>query len=371
MRRMVPQVLGSYLKDRVALIFTYYVGILLTVILSWLDILGQGLGFMKLGNLIYLLILSTFILGLGLAYDFVRQRRFLMTMYHMNNESNPDLQEIIGMASGTTEEQKWTHGALHHQYRAYMDQLNTLQLSQEQQYHFTNQWVHHMKTPVSVIDLHIQETKNSEQLEETKSALTSIQEENERIRLGLEMMLHTARLDKFEFDLHVQRIDLIALVRQVINEHKKACIHGGIFPKVECDEPLIEIETDEKWMRFILNQLIINAIKYSKLKPGTKQLTIRAERAEDGAETIIQVIDTGIGIAAHDLPRVIEPFFTGENGRKGPESTGMGLFLVHQVIQKLGAQIAFESVEGEGTTVTLRFRSTGIYHEVLKKPVFQ
>jgi len=371
MKRTVLQVLRSYLKDRAVLIITYYVAILLTVVLSWLDILGQDLGFMKQENLIYLLILSTFVLGLGLAYDFVRQRKFLMTMYHMSSNADPDLQEVIGMAAGTTEEQKWTHGALHQQYRAYMDQLNGLQLSQEQQHHFTNQWVHHMKTPVSVIDLHIQETKSSEQLEEMKAALSSIQEENERIRLGLEMMLHTARLDKFEFDLHVQRIDLIALVRQVINEHKKACIHGGIFPKIECDEPLIEIETDEKWMRFILNQLIINAIKYSKLKPGTKQLTIRAARSSDGEETIVQVIDTGIGIAAHDLPRVIEPFFTGENGRKGSESTGMGLFLVHQVIQKLGAQIVFDSIEGEGTTVTLRFRSTGIYHELLKKPIFQ
>ncbi|MBW7455723.1 hypothetical protein K0U00_16980 [Paenibacillus sepulcri] len=203
--------------------------------------------------------------------------------------------------------------------------------------------------------------------QEMRELLDSLHEETQRIENALEMMLHTARLEKFELDLTSQRVDLMQLAREVVNEHKKVWIRSSIFPKIITDGSSMVVKTDEKWLRFVLNQLLSNAIKYTRANQGrgARKLLITLEKEGHGCRLCIA--DEGIGIPEQDLPRVFDPFFTGENGRLVAEATGMGLYLIQQVCARLGHRITVESRQGEGTAVTIRFDNHSLIHDSMHR----
>ena len=116
---------------------------------------------------------------------------------------------------------------------------------------------------------------------------------------------------------------------------------------------MLFVDSDAKWLHFMLNQLLSNAIKYSS---GSQQKILFSSQVE-GREARLTVRDYGVGIPASDLKRVFQPFYTGENGRKFRESTGMGLYLVKEICIRLGHRVEIESKVGEGTAVTLIFTS--------------
>ena len=165
------------------------------------------------------------------------------------------------------------------------------------------------------------------------------------------MVLMNAGLEKFEEDLQVEMVDLKSVVSAVVNEHKRLFITKRVFPQVDIEESLI-VTTDSKWLKFIVGQFITNAVKYT-FEPQ-KKVYIFAVEHESGIDLIVR--DEGIGIPKSDLSRVTKAFFTGENGRKTGESTGMGLYLAHEVALKLGHELIIESEVNVGTSVTLRFQ---------------
>lgn len=347
----------AYLWDRKFIIALYLLGCLLACAMFLLDKLRYE-GRADAGLVYYYAELALFLLIAGLTVDFLRQRNYYKQLQDAIDHGT-ELKASMGITSGITREQLAVQRLLAAQYGAYLTELSQYRRQQEQHNHFVLQWVHHMKTPVSVIDLLVQEALQERAVEQAdKERLQSIREEAGRMTRGLDMMLHTARLDKIEFDLHLRSVPLHEAARSVINAHKQLCIRHAIFPRIEGEAVA---ETDEKWLTFILNQLIGNAIKYSKRKPGSKKLVIRIERETDLNATRLSVIDEGIGIEAHDLPRIFDPFFTGENGRAVEESTGMGLYLTKQVCSRLGHELSVESKVGAGTTVTVIFRPEGIH----------
>ncbi|MCY9509448.1 sensor histidine kinase [Paenibacillus larvae] len=351
----------QFLLDRLVYVWMYFIAVAVVLLIVWLDLLSMKQT-VTVGSMVYVFLMTTVLLGIALVYDYLRQRPFLEEINRVHEDKDPQLESVINVRSGVTYEQQLMQDLINNQYRLFVDELTRYRNQQMQHLHFTNQWVHYMKTPVSVINLVIQQSKEKVQEPASKALFSSIEEENERLAHGLEMMLHTARLEKFELDLHPRRVDLVGLARSVINQNKKACIRYSIFPKLICETDKFSVETDEKWMSFMLNQFITNAIKYSKNKPGKKQLTI--EMKKDGEDRILSVTDEGIGIAEQDLPRVFDAFFTGENGRIVAESTGMGLYLAKEVAQKLGHGIKVESRLGEGTTISLVFHSGSLYQEL-------
>jgi signal transduction histidine kinase len=130
---------------------------------------------------------------------------------------------------------------------------------------------------------------------------------------------------------------------------------------METEQEEVVVQTDAKWMRFVLNQLMTNGIKYSRNQPGSQTLQIRVFEDEVGWHVSIR--DEGIGIPKEDLPRVFDAFFTGANGREFPESTGMGLYLAKQVCDRLGHRLRLQSEVGEGTTATVTFLKNRHVHE--------
>ncbi|REK75203.1 sensor histidine kinase [Paenibacillus paeoniae] len=315
-------------------------------------------GIIESETIYYFILLAVFVYGVWLLLDYLRMRYYYKQLREALKRSE-EIGAVTLIQSAASGEQRLMARLLQDQHRAYLNELNQHKRQQEIHNHFVMQWVHHMKTPVSVVDLQAQEAirQPPDNEQEWLALFHSVREENERLARGLEMMLYTARLDKFELDLHIRRTPLHELIRSTINAHKRLCIQYSIFPRVEGES---WVETDEKWMTFVLNQLISNAIKYSKQKPGTKTLHFRLEELADGSVQL-KVTDAGIGIASHDIPRIFDPFFTGENGRTTGESTGMGLYLAKQVCSRLGHTLQVESELGVGTTFTLHFQTRGIH----------
>lgn len=345
-----------FLRDRLLYVLSTMLIICLLIILLLLE-RERYPGFIELSTVYYFILLALFLLGMWLAIDYIRQRHYYRQLQEASERAD-DLQAASLVQSAVTLEQKLVIRLLEEQHRAYLNELGKYRRQQEQHNHFVLQWVHHMKTPVSVIDLLAQEALQQPPADDDahKQLMDSMQEESDRLTRGLEMMLYTARLDKFEIDLHIKRLPLHELIRTAINAHKRLWIRHSIFPRIEGE---LWVETDEKWMTFVLNQFISNAIKYSKSKPGTKSLLFRLEAIVDGGR--MKVSDQGIGIATHELPRIFDPFFTGENGRAEGESTGMGLYLAKQVCGRLGHSLTVSSAIGEGTTFAIMYEPQGIH----------
>lgn len=231
-------------------------------------------------------------------------------------------------------------------YNQHQAEQHQLEIRKNQQVQFMTQWVHQMKTPVSVMNLI---TQNEADFHEYPALRTELK----RLEKGLDLALHTARFEQFEQDFRVKSVHLKTLVQQVVQENKRLFILKEMYPKIDVDED-IKISSDPKWLVFILDQLIVNAIKYTK--DTGKQLLILTQSDQQIPTLLIQ--DQGVGIQASDLPMISRPFYTGENGRKYGESTGMGLHLVDQLCEKLNIEIKIDSEVGVGTKVYLTFPSS-------------
>ncbi|WP_281167990.1 sensor histidine kinase [Paenibacillus assamensis] len=299
-----------FIRDRLLFFLTALVIIVLGVVLMELDRVRLSKGINDIGTTTYFIIVSLFFIGVWLVIDFIRQRAYYRQL-HIAIEHPPVMQAAAIIQSTVTQEQRLVARLLEQQQSAYLNELRSYHRQQERHNHFVLQWVHNMKTPVSVMDLLMQEAIQQIPFsdQEQYQFISDIQDEADRMMRGLEMLLYSARIDKFEIDLHCKRFSLHELIRDVIIDHKRLCIRHSITPQIVGEA---WVETDMKWMTFVLNQLVTNAIKYSKGRSGPKRLHFHMEQNEH--EVKLNVIDEGIGIPSYDLPRVFDPFFTGENG---------------------------------------------------------
>lgn len=347
----------DYARDKLPYAAAFLFSLLLAAAVIGLDIRQSG-GRLQGGSLWYVAVLAVFVLGSWLLFDGWRTRSYYRQL-NAAAERFGQLDAPLVLRSAATREQQAFGRLLLDLHEAYRNELEARSRQAEIRHHFTLQWVHQMKTPLSVIDLLVQQSAIADDMagEPDRGRDRSILEETDRLRRGLDMMLHAARLDKFEVDLHIRKVALHELARDVLNDYKRLCIHHSVFPRIVGEA---EAETDPKWLGFVLHQLVTNAIKYSKPLPGSKKLLIRIETGRDG-DCTLSVRDEGIGIPPHDLPRVFEPFFTGENGRRTEESTGMGLYLAKRICAGLGHGLYAEPPPEGGTAVTVAFHVSGIH----------
>ncbi|MED3647426.1 HAMP domain-containing histidine kinase [Halalkalibacterium halodurans] len=338
----------------------FYIGnTLLILLVIKLALNEEGL-FISNATIGYISLLSVVSLALFLFADYIRQRPFFQELRQA--KENVSLESLLKVKEGITNEQLAMIQLFGQAFEDYSTRLHTAQEQHSRSYHFANRWTHQMKTPLSVIRLILQE-----QDEWTKEVLVDqIEEEVGKLEDGLHMMLSTVRLQKFELDFSIERIALLSVIRSVLHGKRKTFIRYRIYPRLISEAEEVFAATDKKWLIFVLEQLIQNALKYSSTlaREPSKYITVRVEETDNGVTVSIQ--DEGIGIVAEDLPRVFDPFFTGENGRKLQESTGMGLYLVKQICDQLGHSITIESTVNEGTTVTLFIPPPSAYSTLLR-----
>lgn len=323
-----------FLKDNKGYIIIYFISLLITLI--YINLLGS----LNVMESFYISIVNTFMLITFLCFRYYKHRK----IYTLLNKKINNLNQLV-ISLGNSVLGKAISDILKQMNNLYS--INMIDKNKKHQEHlmFINQWIHQMKTPLSIIQLKMQEDEGERPLEE-------IREDVYKLNKGLNMAMYFARLDSFEKDFVIEKISLYDLVISKVNEEKTMFIKNKIKPVVEIDKN-IKIYSDFKWLKFILEQLIINGIKYSR--DVGKELIIKAE--ENFEYIKLTIIDQGIGISKKDVRRVFDAFFTGENGRKFGESTGMGLYIVKKVCDNLGHSISIESNLGFGTIVTVKFKN--------------
>lgn len=225
---------------------------------------------------------------------------------------------------------------------------------EQQEYReYIETWVHEIKTPIASIKM-IAENNQSEPISKINSQVNKIES-------FIEQALYYARSNDVEKDYIIKKMKLYDSVVKVIKRNSKDFIAKKIKLELE-DFSDIEVYSDTKWIEFIINQIIQNAIKYSQ--DSDSKIIIETQNK---LESIILLIsDTGIGITENDISRVFEKGFTGENGRLLGSSTGIGLYLCKKLSSKLGIGIDIISKKHLGTTVKLIFPINSFISSVFK-----
>lgn len=208
------------------------------------------------------------------------------------------------------------------------------QRQQKESLDYYSAWVHQIKTPISSMKMILQQEDTEE-----NHLLSS---ELFRIEQYTEMALQYLRLDSKTNDFVFQQYDLDSIIRQAIRKYAPQFILRKI--RLIYEPVSMTILTDEKWMLFLLEQLLSNAIKYTP--HGSVTISVTPEK-------VLQVADTGIGIAPEDLPRIFEKGFTGYNGRADKKSTGLGLYLCQQAAKKISVSLSVTSEVGKGSVFSV------------------
>ena len=194
-------------------------------------------------------------------------------------------------------------------------------------------WAHQIKTPIAAMRLILQ-TK-------PENSATEIEGELFRVEQYVEMVLNYLRLDSDSTDFVFKTCALDGIIRQCVRKYAKQFIRKKI--SLEYGGTALQVLTDEKWLCFVIEQILSNALKYTAA--GSIRIFTQGE-------TLV-IADTGMGIAPEDLPRVFEKGYTGYNGRTDKKATGIGLYLCKKILQKLGHDISISSEVGKGTRVSI------------------
>lgn len=309
----------DYLKSRINVI-------ILMIIVEGVFASSYFLFDMPAVTVLYPLILSISALIVAGVIDFVftfnKHRK--LTQNEISASSDPiekDYQEIIRKLK---------------EEEAYSRQKTTSDYNNMVEYYTV--WAHQIKTPIASMRLQIQS-------EDTESARKLMGDLN-RIEAYVEMVLTFLRLDSDSTDYLIKEYDLDEIIRPAIRKFSREFILKKL--KLEYEPIEFKTITDSKWLSFIIEQVISNAVKY------TSEGYVRIYMSEPG---ILCIEDTGVGISEEDLPRIFENGYTGFNGREDKRASGIGLYLCKRISDNLGHKIYAESKVGEGTKIFLDMRA--------------
>lgn len=329
--------LREYIKDRGMTLFICFMT------------LCAGGGFMAAvgveGPVIWAVcIICLFGISLSLGADYMRRRRF----YQKVNDTLRDLDEKSYLTALLERpgffDGRFLYDILKKDEKYFNDKLSEQRQSMGEYKDYVQTWVHEVKTPIATSKLLVENHKDEVTL--------SIEEEIEKIDSYVEQMLYFSKSESLEEDYRIQRVALKEMVTAVLKKNAKVMIQAGIGPRLSGLE--VEVLTDPKWTEFIMNQILSNSLKYRAADRDTS-IEFFAEILE--GEVRLTIRDNGIGIDQADLGSVFRKGFTGANGRKFKRSTGMGLYLVKKLCEKMEIPIELESTEGVGTSISLIFRT--------------
>ena len=185
-------------------------------------------------------------------------------------------------------------------------------------------WVHQIKTPIASMRLALQSADSSE----SRRLLSELG----RIERYVEMALVYLRLDSESSDYLIRELELDPLIRRSVKKFSGEFISKRL--SLELEPTGLSVVSDEKWLAFVIEQILSNSLKYTR--SGSVRIYL------SGPATLC-IRDSGIGIAPEDLPRIFEKGYTGRNGRAEDRASGLGLYLCRRVCNKLGHPISAAS----------------------------
>ena len=321
-----------YWKNRISFLLTNLVCMVaLTVFLLVCDI--------SISAVLLILVVWALVLLVGLFLTYWKRDRQMRQLLDMAEQLSERylISEVMELPE-QAEDQVY-YRLLKMSGKSMLEQISEVKRERLEYKEYIEQWIHEIKTPITAMKLLCENHRT----DWTKELLVELEKTNR----FTEQALYFARSEYTEKDYSVREIALAQIVHQAIADNKYLLLQSGM--RLEIKEIQDTVYSDEKWVRFILNQLIANAVKY---RAGQPVLRFSACRQQD--QVVLMVEDNGIGISPADLPRIFEKGFTGQNGRIVQQSTGIGLYLCKRLCEKLGIGISANS-EGKGTTISLFF----------------
>lgn len=327
----------DYIKDKV---------LFLAVNLMFFILISLFMGFAKAAPVIIFLLFCIWFLPLitYMLLEYIKYRKYFKNIETIleNLDKKYLLPEVIDEANFMVGEK--VNDILKELSRDMHENVKYYKNIQEEYREYIEMWVHEIKTPIASSKLLIENNNNE--------ITRKINIQMDRIENFVEQVLYYSRSDEVGKDYIIKKIELSQVIKNVIKKNQRDFISKRI--SLQLDDINEIIYSDTKWVEFILNQIVGNAIKYSK---GTQdKITIKAKKL--GSSVVLTVEDNGVGIVEQDINRVFEKGFTGENGRKFGKSTGIGLYLCKKLCVKLGLGLQIDSNINEGTKVSIIFPKT-------------
>lgn len=305
-------------------------------------------------NEIWLLILMNTGIGiLYMIYDYQKHKKVFIKIDQLMDKLQEKylISEVIKKPK--TQVEQYYYELLKKANKSMIEEVNKVKNSQKEYKEYIESWIHEIKIPITSAML----------LCENNKSLTTrkIYIQLEEINNFVEQVLFFARKENVSSDYIIQKTVLNRVIDSVISRNKQLFNQEQI--QIHTSEKEVTAYTDEKWLEFIINQILMNCIKYKNKRNA--DIVIDIEEKEKQIE--MSICDNGMGIKESDIGRVFEKGFTGSNGRKiGKKSTGIGLYLCKNLCEKLGMNIQIESKENEYTKVILYIPKSQEWQELQK-----
>lgn len=324
----------DYIKEKIILLG---VNILIFSLLAlFIMLYNKSTMLLVVITLIWIFPVFTFILC-----DYFKKASFYKKL--INNMENLDKKYLL---SSVIDEPNFIEGKILYEVlkdtnKSMNENINKYKYLQREYREYIETWIHEVKTPIASSKLIIENNQSPTTL--------SIKEEIEKIEEFVEQSLFYSRSNSVDRDYIVKAFNIQDVIYTTVKKNSKYFIQNNI--KLNIENVSYTVYSDTKWVQFILNQVILNSIKYRSSKKPT--ITIYGE--ENSNNINIYIVDNGIGINEKDVNSVFNKGFTGINGRNFEKSTGMGLYLSKKLAQKLNLNITLSSNEGIGTSVCITF----------------
>ena len=274
-------------------------------------------------------------------YDYFNRKKYYDNLF--KNLDGLDKKYFIAeiLESGDFIESNIIYSVLEECTKSMKDEVVDLKRNINDYKEYIETWVHEIKTPIASARLILENDEGY--------INKSVLEEIEKVEGFIEQVLFYARSSTVERDYIIKKIPLKNSINSVIRKNASILIDKRV--KIQLEDIEKKVYCDSKWIEFILQQIISNSVKY--MDKDEKYIKIRC--LEKDKNIILKILDNGIGISEKSIEKVFEKGYTGENGRKYNNSTGMGLYLCKKLCLKLGLGISIKSKLGVGTEVTIVF----------------
>ncbi|MDP4145265.1 MAG: HAMP domain-containing sensor histidine kinase [Bacillota bacterium] len=335
-----------YLKENYRLLIFYSVLMLFISMVIYFDRSNRLLS----SNIFYILFVSLFIFIVYLIWDYSIKNNHIKKL--RLSQASEDKTPVF--PSPLEYKDEVYSVILQDLYSSYCTSLKNIEINSKENSEFMTTWVHEIKTPITTSKLLLNSMED--ELQES-SIIKSMKEEIDKIDEYVEKVLYYSRSDDFSKDYIISEVRLNSIIKESVKKHSIIFIRKQISFVNNIDDNLL-IDTDRKWLVFIIDQLISNALKYTEPKGSIKFSSL-----ENDAEKILAIQDTGIGIKEEDMHLLFNKSFTGNNGRnENSKSTGLGLYLSKKLAKKLGYGLTIESEYGKGTSVNIHFPKWNDYY---------
>lgn len=276
---------------------------------------------------------------IALNIEFWRKRKFYHELLAQVDHFDQAYLVLETLAEPRFYDGEVLYNVLYQINKSMAENINRYHTRSQEFQEYVEMWIHEVKTPLATLSLISRDKKINEQIR--------------RLDDYVEQILYFVRAENAEQDYLIKSVNLADVVNNVASRNREILQAKGIDFTVQ--DLSQKIHTDAKWLEFILNQIINNSVKYQSSRI---QIAVRTTKNN----TVLTITDNGLGIATKDLPRVFDKSFTGDNGRIGKQSTGMGLYIAKTLCDKLGHKIMINSEKGKFTTVAIEFAAPEYYN---------